>query len=117
LASILLVVVFASFIGLPPLVGFTGKFLLFSASYQAYVASSNPAILITIITAAIASIVSLFYYFIIIRNMFMQEATWVKVNKDEQGILYFLVLPLIVAIIYFGILPSNFISYMQSIIA
>ncbi len=117
LASILLVVVFASFIGLPPLVGFTGKFLLFSASYQAYVASANPAILITIITAAVASIVSLFYYFIIIRNMFMQEATWVKVNKEEQNILYLLVLPLILAIIYFGILPSNMISYIQSIIA
>jgi hypothetical protein len=49
--------------------------------------------------------------------MFMQEATWVKVNKEEQSILYFLVLPLILAIIYFGILPSNIISYIQSIIA
>lgn len=117
MAAILLVIVFASLIGLPPFIGFTGKFLLFSASYQAYLSSANPSVLFTIFTAAIGSIISLFYYFKIVRNMFMREATWVKVSSEEQGVLYFLVLPIVIAIIYFGILPSGIIAYIQSLIA
>jgi NADH-quinone oxidoreductase subunit N len=117
MAAILLVIVFASLIGLPPFIGFTGKFLLFSASYQAYLSSANPSVLFTIFTAAIGSIISLFYYFKIVRNMFMREATWVKVSSEEQGVLYLLVLPIVIAIIYFGILPSGIIAYIQSLIA
>ncbi len=117
LASILLVVLFASLIGLPPLAGFTGKFLLFSACWQTYIITQNPFVLATIIMAAVGSILSLFYYFKIIRMMFFYEPNSVKFKKDPQLVLYLVLIPIVLLIVYFGVLPSVLIEQFQNLIS
>ncbi len=53
-----------SLTGLPPMAGFIGKFSLFAAVLQ------TPGLLWLAVAGALNSVVSLFYYFSIMRNMF-----------------------------------------------
>lgn len=68
------VIVLVSLTGLPPTVGFTAKFLVFSSAFEAYRNTDSAVILIMIITAAISTLVSLFYYFKIPLNAFLRNS-------------------------------------------
>jgi NADH-quinone oxidoreductase subunit N len=59
---------------LPPTVGFTAKFLVFSSALEAYNLSGLPILLIMIIIASLSTVVSLFYYFKIPLNAFLRES-------------------------------------------
>ena len=67
-------VVLVSLTGLPPTVGFTAKFLVFSASLGAYTTSGSLMILSMIVVAAISTVVSLFFYFKIPLNAFLRQS-------------------------------------------
>lgn len=73
LLMVSLVIVLISLTGLPPTAGFTAKFLIFSAALEAYNVSGSLILLVMIITAAISTLVSLFYYFKIPLNAFLRE--------------------------------------------
>ncbi len=73
LLLISLLVVLISLTGLPPTVGFTAKFLVFSSALEAYNLSQSPILLIMIITAALSTVVSLFYYIKLPLNAFLRE--------------------------------------------
>ncbi len=68
-----MVVVLISLTGLPPTVGFTAKFLVFSAALNSYNLSGSVALMILIITGVLSTLVSLFYYFKIPLNAFLRE--------------------------------------------
>jgi NADH-quinone oxidoreductase subunit N len=68
------VFVLVSLTGLPPTVGFTAKFLVFSTALDAYNSSGSLIILVMIILAAISTLVSLFYYFKIPLNAYLKES-------------------------------------------
>jgi NADH-quinone oxidoreductase subunit N len=69
------VVVLVSLTGLPPTVGFTAKFFVFSMALDAYNSSGSIIILIMIVTAAISTLVSLFYYFKVPLYAYLKEST------------------------------------------
>jgi NADH-quinone oxidoreductase subunit N len=66
------VIVLVSLTGLPPTVGFTAKFLIFSSVLESYNASPSVWLLLLIITGAITTVVSLFYYFKVPLNAFLK---------------------------------------------
>jgi NADH-quinone oxidoreductase subunit N len=70
-----LLIVLLSLTGLPPTVGFTAKFLVFSSALEAYNLSGGTLLLIMIIIASISTVVSLFYYLKIPLNAFLRDSS------------------------------------------
>lgn len=68
------VIVLISLTGLPPTAGFTAKFLVLSSALEKYQATGSVYILLTIITGAVTTLVSLFYYFKIPLNAFLRKS-------------------------------------------
>lgn len=103
LVMIAMVVVLVSLTGLPPTAGFTAKFLVFSVALEAYNSSGSSLLMIMIITGAVSTLVSLFYYFKIPLNAFLRDSQSqvpVSVNTPKTYISVFLVLLLILFIIF-----------------
>jgi NADH-quinone oxidoreductase subunit N len=63
---------FLSLAGLPPLAGFFGKFYLFSAAFRA---GGNHGLLWLVAIALFGSFVSLYYYLIVLKVIFVGEAS------------------------------------------
>jgi NADH-quinone oxidoreductase subunit N len=64
--AVALTVFLASLAGLPPLAGFVGKFYVFSAGVKGGVVA-------LVVAGALNSVVSLYYYFRIVKKMFLDE--------------------------------------------
>lgn len=59
-----------SLAGLPPLAGFFGKFYLFSAAFRA---GANHGLLWLVVLALFGSLISLYYYLIVLRAVFSEQ--------------------------------------------
>jgi NADH-quinone oxidoreductase subunit N len=75
LLMISFLIVLLSLTGLPPTVGFTAKFLVFSSALEAYNLSGATLLLIMIIIASLSTVVSLFYYLKIPMNAFLRDSS------------------------------------------
>ena len=69
-ASICFVIVLISLTGLPVTAGFNGKLLVFSAVYSVYQEVHNTWLLLLMVTGALTTVISLFYYIKIPLNLF-----------------------------------------------
>jgi NADH-quinone oxidoreductase subunit N len=98
------VIVLIALTGLPPTAGFIAKFLVFSSVLQVYAGSKSLLILMVMITGALSTVVSLFYYFKVPLNAFLREGG----NKVQPENTSFLILPVIltVLLIFLGIFPE-----------
>jgi NADH-quinone oxidoreductase subunit N len=73
LASVAFVIILISLTGIPVTAGFYGKFLVFSSVYTIYQTSHNVWFLLLMITGAVTTVVSLFYYIKIPLNLFLRK--------------------------------------------
>jgi len=73
LASVAFVIILISLTGIPVTAGFYGKFLVFSSVYTVYQASHNIWFLLLMITGAVTTVVSLFYYIKVPLNLFLRK--------------------------------------------
>lgn len=105
------VIVLVSLTGLPPTVGFTAKFLVFSSAFEAYRNTDSTVILIMIIVAAISTLVSLFYYFRIPLNAFLRSSqTQISsFNYTPKAYLSLFIAILLLALIVFPSLITQII--------
>jgi NADH-quinone oxidoreductase subunit N len=112
--SFLVVILLASFVGLPPLAGFIAKFYVFSATFEHYIQSANTSVLLLLIAAALNTVISLFYYFNIARSIFLKDtsAQWEPRGEALQGFNTerIVVYVLVFALIIFGIFPNLLIG-------
>lgn len=111
LLMIAMVVVLLSLTGLPPTAGFTAKFLVFSAALEAYYLSGSTLLIIMIMTGAISTVVSLFYYFKIPLNAFLRTSenpVTGFTNSPKTYISLFLVFLLL----FFILFPSAILDYL-----
>jgi NADH-quinone oxidoreductase subunit N len=73
LAGVAFVIILISLTGIPVTAGFYGKFLVFSSVYTVYQASHNIWFLLLMITGAVTTVVSLFYYIKVPLNLFLRK--------------------------------------------
>jgi NADH-quinone oxidoreductase subunit N len=93
--------------GIPPTVGFTGKFLVFAAALE-------KGYLTLVIIGMINATISLYYYLIIIKAAYLLEPVEtyppVRVDNWTRSLAIFLV----VAMIYVGIFPDQFVDLTEA---
>ena len=96
-----------SLAGLPPLAGFVGKFYLFSAALGA---GENHGLLWLVVLALVGSLISLYYYLIVLRAIFVDEDAPGE-TPIAAGSLQRMSLTVLAAIVVIlGTLPATLIS-------
>ncbi len=110
-----------SLAGLPPLAGFFGKFYLFSAALRS---GNNQGLLWLVAIALFGSFISLYYYLIVLRVMFVDKTperalgpSSAAPEGNEGGstvarrlTMHFAITTLAAAVLLFGIIPSALID-------
>ncbi len=93
-----------SLVGIPPLAGFMGKYYLFSSAIeQGYIW--------LVVVAILTSVVSLYYYLGVVRQMYFQNST----DENPQAItvspaLKTALIISVIGVLLFGILPHIFLN-------
>ena len=100
-AAALLTVFLLSLAGLPPLAGFIGKYYVFAAAIQGHFITLT-------IFAAINSVIAAYYYFRIIRLMYLTPATGPAFNTPSRALTATLWL-LFLGVLALGVFPGFFI--------
>jgi NADH-quinone oxidoreductase subunit N len=101
-ASASLVIFFLSLTGIPPTAGFVGKFYLFASAIQAgYIGLA--------VVGVVSSAISLYYYFSIVMQMYMQEAPKEHGLSPTPGLAAALML-MVAGTLIFGIFPGPLIN-------
>ena len=99
-----------SLAGLPPLAGFFGKFYLFSAAFDA---GANHGLLWLVALALFGSFVSLYYYLIPLKMMFVDKNS-VSERRHSSVLANATIVLLAAVVLFLGIMPQ---SLAQQIIA
>lgn len=105
-------VVLISLTGLPPTAGFISKFLVFSSIFELYQTSNSVWIILLVVTGAVTTLVSLFYYFKIPLNAYLRPASQtstIKYNIDFITVFTAFIAILLVIIGLFPQLLTNFL--------
>jgi NADH-quinone oxidoreductase subunit N len=100
--AISLVVFFLSLVGIPPLAGFVGKYMLFLAAIQ-------KGYYWLVGVAVLTSVISLFYYMNVVKQMYFRE----PVKNDRVRVSWSLRLALLLSllgVIVVGIYPNPFVQ-------
>jgi NADH-quinone oxidoreductase subunit N len=105
-ASVCFVIVLISLTGLPVSAGFTGKLFVFSAVYGVYEQNHNVWMLLLMITGAVTTVVSLFYYIKIPLNLFVKRTESVTKPIIKSQNIIILACTISVIIILLGIFPD-----------
>ncbi len=107
--ALAIVVFMLSLTGIPPMGGFIGKFAIFAA----VIPHSN--LLWLAIVAVINSVVSLYYYFGIVYQMFFKESKETASIKFSPALTSCLVVALAVTLIA-GIMPNQILGWVRNIL-
>ncbi|MCJ8210136.1 NADH-quinone oxidoreductase subunit N [Mucilaginibacter sp. RS28] len=112
-AAVCFTISLISLTGLPATVGFNGKLLVFSSVYSIYQQNHSIWLLLLLITGALTTVVSLFYYIKVPLYLFIKKAEKV-IEETEEGAAPSL-LPIIIIlsflVILLGIFP-DFLSFL-----
>ncbi len=105
-AALVMVIFLLSLTGIPPTVGFVGKFLLFSAAIKA-------GFYWLVVIAVINSVISLYYYFKIAKVMYMENPADTPPVSASLGVKV-AIFALGAFTIIFGLIPHPLISFAQA---
>lgn len=102
--GILLLVTSVSLIGIPPFVGFMGKFIIVDSLFSEYLIQANPLPLVVGITVVFTTFLSLFYYLQLPYYLFIKPSEkYSQLIITNKQVLFsaFLVLPLVIGFFSF----------------
>jgi len=110
-ASVCFVIVLISLTGLPITAGFNAKLLVFSAAYNFYQGNHNPLLIALMVTGALTTVVSLFYYIKIPLNLFIKRAEnpVAEIEKSYKILIFSVIICLL--IILLGIQPGLLLNH------
>lgn len=106
LSAFMLTVFLLSLAGIPPLAGFLGKFLLFSAAIQ-----TN--LMLLAIAAAINSVIAFYYYINVIKCMYIDEPKILTLQPKPTALQIALIVALI-GVLIMGIWPLPFLNLVSA---
>jgi NADH-quinone oxidoreductase subunit N len=92
-----------SLVGIPPLAGFTGKYYLFSAAIE-------QKYFWLVVVAILTSVVSLYYYVGVIRQMYFQTSNIEKPIAMPIALKISLIIS-VIGVLLFGIYPNIFLNF------
>jgi NADH-quinone oxidoreductase subunit N len=92
-----------SLVGIPPLAGFVGKYYLFSAAIE-------QGYFWLVIVAVLTSVVSLYYYIGVVRQMYFRPSADESPVKSG-GMLKVALLICVIGVLLFGIYPNVFLDF------
>jgi len=96
-----------SLAGLPPLAGFFGKFYLFTAALRA---GEDHGLLWLVALALLGSLVSLYYYLIVLKVIFVDQAASDASFVDVDPLQRIAVSVLAVLVLFFGVVPTPLVA-------
>src|ERR1700736_1541103 len=91
-----------SLAGLPPLAGFFGKFYLFSVAFRA---GENHGLLWLVALALFGSLVSLYYYLIVLKVIFVEESAAGTSAIKLEWLQRLTITVLALAVLFLGVMP------------
>ena len=106
------VVFFLSLGGIPPTAGFVGKLFLFGVAIQ------NESYWLAVI-GILSSAVSVYYYFRVVMTMYMEPRSGEqpRVEFSNAPSLFLALVVLVLATIYLGLFPGDFIGAARNSVA
>lgn len=110
------VVVLVSLIGLPPLAGFVGKFLVFSSLVNAIRAGAEqPLMLVLLVVGGLNTVISLFYYLRVLKVMTFDPPPEGQPAEAEPAVTFsgVFVAALSIPVVLLGIFWAELYSYAQ----
>ncbi len=111
-ASVCFVIILISLTGLPITAGFTGKLFLFSSVYASYQQNHDIWLLVLMVTGALTTVVSLFYYIKIPLYLFVKRTDILSDPVKSSYNILTLSIILSLVILLLGIFPGWLISYL-----
>jgi NADH-quinone oxidoreductase subunit N len=105
-ASVCFVILLISLTGIPVSAGFNAKVLVFSSVYSVYQNGHNPVFLVLLITGAITTVVSLFYYIKIPLYLFLKKADKDSGHYPAYKKLLVMIVIISAVILLLGIFPN-----------
>jgi len=93
--------------GIPPTVGFTGKFLVFAAALE-------KGHLALIIIGMINATISLYYYLIVIKAAYLLEPAQPYPPVRVDGWTRYLSIALVLIMVYLGVFPDQFVALTEA---
>jgi len=93
-------------IGLPPTAGVIGKLLVFTATFGLYQHTKDIPILLLLITGALTSVISLFYYFKIPLFAFLRKGESTEHTLPINSVAYFIAVVCGIAMLLYGLFPN-----------
>jgi len=100
------VVILVSLTGLPPTGGFIAKLFIFTSAFEKYQASGSVWVLSLLITGAVTTVVSLFYYFKVPLNAYLRNAETELNIEPRITFISYLILILTAIIVVLGLFPA-----------
>jgi NADH-quinone oxidoreductase subunit N len=111
-ASVCFLIVLVSLTGLPVTAGFTGKLFVFSAVYAVYQQDHNIWLLALMITGALTTVVSLFYYIKIPLYLFLKRAESVINPVINRYSILVLSVAIGIVVVLLGIFPNFLLKFL-----
>lgn len=112
IASVCFVIVLISLTGLPVTAGFTGKLFVFSAVYSVYQQTHSIWLMLLMVTGALTTVVSLFYYIKIPLNLFLKRKEISEIDSNKSYNLLILSIIISFLLILLGIFPDLVLHYL-----
>ncbi len=106
--ALALVVLLLSMTGLPPTAGFVAKYMVFSSVIP------NSHLVWLAVVAVINSVISLYYYFRIVHQMFFRDAATPTAPVFTPALLCCLLVALSVTVV-FGIIPAHLLDWVRGV--
>lgn len=111
-ASVCFVIILISLTGLPITAGFIGKLFVFSAVYSVYEQTHSVWLMLLMLTGALTTVVSLFYYIKIPLYLFLKRKEMVEITNKKSHNLLILSILISFALILLGIFPHFVLRYL-----
>jgi NADH-quinone oxidoreductase subunit N len=111
LAAACMVVFLLSLAGMPPLAGFFGKFYLFTAAMRA---GGNNGLLWLVVLALAGSLVSLYYYLAVLRQIFVEEPPGEIPAVQLDGLQRLTLAALAGGVLVLGVIPGGLVALIKN---